>query len=135
MVYWFLSFKKGKMSIENQSSPGRPSTLRTDDNVEKNQRSDQLRDIPCHGIQFRRLCPRISASEENLLTPVSMKQRLTINGIAPIVHPPSPIFPRPKRHLKGKLLVLRKRNTKINESTVSPFFPITLKEKHLIRKK
>ena len=32
---WFSRFKKGEMSIEDQPRPGRPSTARTDDNVEK----------------------------------------------------------------------------------------------------
>nr|CAH7750037.1 unnamed protein product [Callosobruchus chinensis] len=32
---WFSSFKNGEMSIEDQPRPGRPSTSRNDENIEK----------------------------------------------------------------------------------------------------
>jgi hypothetical protein len=32
---WFLRFKSGEMSIDDQAHSGRPSTARTDENVKK----------------------------------------------------------------------------------------------------
>ena len=40
---WFALFKRGEMNVENHPHSGRPSTRRTDENVEKNSREKSTR--------------------------------------------------------------------------------------------
>ena len=39
---WFAPFKRGEMNVEDHPHSGRPSTSLTDENVQKNSRTNQL---------------------------------------------------------------------------------------------
>nr|CAH7750035.1 unnamed protein product [Callosobruchus chinensis] len=123
---WFSSFKNGEMSIEDQPRPGRPSTSRNDENIEKinalvredrRLTIDQLCEMSgiswssVQRILSEDLYMRIVHDNAPAHTALSVKQFLTKNGMTPIVHPPySPdlapcdffLFPRLKKDMKGK---------------------------------
>ena len=113
IVYeWFSRFKRGDMSIEEQPGSGRPSTSRTDENIQKirdailfdhRRTIDELEALT--GVSWSS-CQRILTEERPELwrsgdwllhhdnapahTALSVRQFLTKNGRTTASHPPLP---------------------------------------------
>ena len=126
---WFSRFKNGKMPIEDQPRSGRPTTSRSDENVDKinalvcedrRRTIDQLCEMS--GISWSSIqrilsedlpMGRVAAKFVPRLLRHVLSFKISSKGMTPIAHPPPPyspelapcdffLFRRMKRDMKGK---------------------------------